>query len=319
MRVIAIAHLQAHENERRIATSGEDNVAREQLLQAFRAMLQVPMTVRDVGADAKRRVIAALILTVMLAAPPARGDTPTSAPSSGAGTTDAQARAEEHFKRAKELYGTGAYREAAAELEAAHALDPNAKELVFNLGVVSEKLGKFDDALRWFREYTKMAGTTEAERQKAESAIRRLEGAKRETPEPPTTAPAPPPPARPRGPERAEEMGRIDEATIAAASVAVVGLGVGTFFAFKALGDRPKTNFVTGKDGTYDDLQNQVSKAHREAIVADVGFGVGIVAAGIATYLFASRTKVAPSTSKGARVSVSPVPYGGAFVVQGTF
>src|SRR5258708_27605718 len=59
------------------------------------------------------------------------------------------AAARKHFERARAYYGQGAYRDAITELEAAHALDPNAKDLVFNLGVVHEKLADIDEALKW--------------------------------------------------------------------------------------------------------------------------------------------------------------------------
>jgi tetratricopeptide (TPR) repeat protein len=61
------------------------------------------------------------------------------------------AAARKHFEKARAYYGQGAYREAVNELEAAHVLDPNAKDLVFNLGVVHEKLSDIDEALNWFR------------------------------------------------------------------------------------------------------------------------------------------------------------------------
>ncbi len=47
-------------------------------------------------------------------------------------------------------------------------------DLVFNLGVVSEKLGKFDDALAYFRKYAEMEGVTAVEKSRAEGFIRRL-------------------------------------------------------------------------------------------------------------------------------------------------
>jgi tetratricopeptide (TPR) repeat protein len=277
------------------------------------------MTARGAGTGRKCRFVAMLALTVAAAAVPAL------AQPGGASTSptpvDAQQKAEAHYKRARELYGSGAYREAAAELEAARGLDPNAKELVFNLGVVSEKLGKFDDALRYFRLYTTMDGVTDQEKQRAEAAIKRLEGAKRETPTPQpsasaSTTPTPPPPETPPTPP---EKGRIDAATVVAASVAIVGLGVGTTFGIKALADKPKSSFVTGRDGSYDDLQSKASSAHREAVVADVGLGVGVVAAAITAYLYFARPKVTTTPSPRAQVWGSPMPGGGALVVQGTF
>src|SRR5580704_1354868 len=89
------------------------------------------------------------------------------------------AAARAHFEKARTCYEQGAYREAISELEAAHTLDPTAKDLVFNLGVVHEKLADIDDALTWFRLFTTM-DLTPQERERADSYIRRLEGAKSE-------------------------------------------------------------------------------------------------------------------------------------------
>jgi tetratricopeptide (TPR) repeat protein len=280
----------------------------------------------------------ALFLTATVGVAPRASAQPTA---TGAATrttatpSDAQQKAEAHYKRAREFYGSGAYREAAAELEAAHALDPTAKDLVFNLGIVSEKLGRIDDALRYFRLYLTMEGVTDPEKQKAEALVRRLEGAKREVPPPPERSEGTPPPPSGTPSEKPPERGRIDAATLIAASVAVLGLGVGTTFGIKALADRPKSSFVTGRDGSYQDLTDQTSRAHTEAIVGDVGLGIGIVAAAAAAYLYFARPKIAPrsrvepsagTTTKSdrpsrepARLTAAPLPHGGALVLQGCF
>ena len=100
---------------------------------------------------------------------------------SSTASTEAAEQAQLHFKHARDLYQDGSYREAFGELEAAHALDPQAKDLVFNLSLVAEKLGRIDEALRYMRVYGDM-NLEAAERARAESSIRRLEGARRETP-----------------------------------------------------------------------------------------------------------------------------------------
>jgi tetratricopeptide (TPR) repeat protein len=255
----------------------------------------------------KRRLVAALALAVAICGPSfARAQPPSSTPPA------AQKEAEAHYQKARELYSSGAYREALGELEAAHALDPNAKELVFNLGVVNEKLGKIDDALGYFRQYAQWEGLTAQEKQKADNFIRRLEGAKREI------RPTPPPETPPEKPKEMER-GRIDAATVVAASFAVAGLGVGSFFGIKALIDRPKSNYITGKDGSIDDLQSATDKSHQEARVADVGFAVGVVASLVTAYLYFGRTKVTTAVSPRAQVSAAALPGGGAFVVEGCF
>lgn len=234
------------------------------------------------------------------------------------------AAARRHFERAKADYAQGEYREAISELEAAHALDPNAKDLVFNLGVVHEKLADIDDALKWFRLYETM-NLTAQEKDRAEAYLRRLEGAKKEVEArqaaaaasgsaaaPSSTETAPPPPVKPR-------YGRIDGFTIAAASVAVVALGTGIGFAIKAESDRP-SNPVTGSNLTYTQLVNRVNQAHNEAIGADIGFGVAVAAAAATAYLYLGRTRSTQSSTTGSTtVSAAPLAGGGAFFVQGSF
>ncbi len=231
------------------------------------------------------------------AAPPAGPSPATSAASaapvtSGTVSPESQQAAQQHFQKAKELYQTGSYRDALSELEQARALDPQAKDLVFNLGVVSEKLGRIDDALQYFRTYVEMEGVTPQERARAEGYVRRLEGAKREMPVPSASASAsaapPPPPPPPKDPPK----GRVDALTIAAGGLSIVGFGVGTTFGVLSLGTRPDSGFVTGRDGSYADLQDKTSRAHTQAVVADIGFAVGVVGALAAAYLYFARPKV---------------------------
>ena len=234
--------------------------------------------------------------------------------------TKEQLEAQQHFQRAKDLYQTGAYREAIAELEQARGLDPKAKDLVFNLGIVHEKVGKLDEAITFFRQYMEMEGVTGSERAKAENIIKRIEGAKREIPvAPPTgssgaTDPQPPPVEETRN-------GRIDAATVTVGSVAVVGLGVGATFGILALSNKP-SGFVTGRDGTYDALQSKTSDAHTQAIVADIGLGVGIAAALVTAYLYFGRPREAAkprASSASFAPSFSASREGGALLVGGTF
>jgi tetratricopeptide (TPR) repeat protein len=235
------------------------------------------------------------------AAREARADVPAppAPPGEPPAPSDPKAAAQQHFVRAKELYQSGSYKEARAELEAARALDPQAKDLVFNLGIVDERLGRLDDALKAFRLYVDMPDVTPAERQRAETIIKRLEGARKETLQPSPTNQQPLYVIqRPEAPPK----GRLDALTIGSAAIAVSGLAVGTIFAIKALGDRPKSGFVTGRDGTYADLQEQADTAHREAIVADVGFGVGVAFTVLTAVLYFTRPKIvsveAPATAR---------------------
>lgn len=233
------------------------------------------------------------------------------------------AAARRHFDRGRAYYQQGAYREAIAEFEAAHALDPNAKDLVFNLGVVHEKLADIDDALKWFRLFASM-NITDQERERVNAYLKRLEGAKKELDAKQAAAAAaagssstgaPPAPA----PEK-PQYGRIDGYTIAAASVAVVSLGAGIALGVKALTDKPPSNPVTSPNLTYNQLVSRTNQAHNEAIGADACFGVAVAAAAVTAYLYLARPRSTPSPNMGSTtVSAAPITGGGAFFVQGSF
>jgi len=224
---------------------------------------------------------------------------------------DSVAAARAHFLKGKELYQAGSYREAIVELDAARALDPKAKDLVFNLAIVHEKLAEVDEALRYARIYVQM-DLEPAERARAETYIKRLEGAKNEV------AKRPPPTEETH--ERVR--GRLDAATITVGVVAIGALGAGVVIGIKALSDKP-TGFVTGANGnTVSDLQNKVNSAHTEAIVADVCFiGAGVAAAGAAVLYFARYRDDAPTGSNSTRLSVTPLVGGssGGLLLSGRF
>jgi tetratricopeptide (TPR) repeat protein len=232
---------------------------------------------------------------------------------------EAQAAARDHFQRARELYQAGSYHEAIAELEAALALDPYAKDLVFNLGVVSEKLGNIDDALRHFRHYSEM-DLQPAERARAESLIKRLEGAKREV-KPEEKAPAQarqPAEAHGERPSQSPAHGRIDVLTLSAAVIAVGGIAVGTIFGVKALSDNPQSDGHYASYSAYLREQNDAESAHREAKVSDVAFVVGGAALVATVALFLLRTKD-PKASQSVGVSAAPLAGGACAFVGGSF
>ena len=174
---------------------------------------------------------------------------PCSARADGAAPPNMDA-AREHFESARALYAQGAYRDAIRELEAAHAFDPLAKDLVFNLGIVNEKLADIDRALDWFHTYETLSLTPQ-ERERASAVIRRLEGAKHEvlavTPNPPrapekavSATPNSHPAPRADGPPR----GRIDALTIGAAGLSATALTVGVVMSVSALNDCVTSDFV---------------------------------------------------------------------------
>jgi len=235
-----------------------------------------------------------------------------------------EAAARRHFERARDCYAQGSYRDAIAELEAAHALDPNAKDLVFNLGVVHEKLGHIEDALRWSRLYVTM-DLTPAEREKADAYVHRLEGAKKELqedrPAPDTSAVAPlvsPVPSRPPPPERPSGT-RMNALAAGLGGVSIAGLGFGVILAVKAEQDRPPSPFVTGRDGTYADLADRQVIAHREAITADVGFGVAAAAAVATVVLLVARMRDRAAVQASTHLTAVPLRGGSGVLLEGAF
>jgi len=222
-----------------------------------------------------------------------------------AATPEAQAEAQVHFTKAKELYQSGGYQAALAELQTARALDPDAKDLVFNLGVVCEKLGRFDEAIGHFRTFIDM-GPAPVEKQRAESFIKRIEGAKKELaaqqagtdpkqdgkPLPPAPPPTDTPPSR----------GRWDTLTTVTTGLAIASTGVGITFGALALSNRPGADFTTGRDGSYADLQSRTDSAHTQAVIADVAFIAGAAFAITTAVLYFARHKTPPATA-----SLAPV------------
>jgi tetratricopeptide (TPR) repeat protein len=88
----------------------------------------------------------------------------------------------QYYEHALELYEQGRYREAAEELERARALDPNAPELLYNLGLVYERLNEFDRAIEYFTYYLRF-DLDDDERERIERTIARLRGARQHAPE----------------------------------------------------------------------------------------------------------------------------------------
>jgi tetratricopeptide (TPR) repeat protein len=235
--------------------------------------------------------------------------------------SESQTRAQQHFAHARELYQAGNYKDAATELELALTLDPNAKDLVYNLGIVHEKLGRIDESIGYFRRYATM-DVTPQEKARADAILVRLEGAKQRQIDSGATgtsganasAPSGAPPTAGHATDSpagegssaaaasagsdtappASKNGRVDTATIMAGALAGMGLGAGAVFGVLAVTGRPSSP-VTRQGFTYDDLVKQSESAHTEAVVADVALGIGAVAAAATAYLYFAR----PALSSG--------------------
>jgi tetratricopeptide (TPR) repeat protein len=210
----------------------------------------------------------------------------------GEGAVDPAVEAARHFEAALEYYRSGKYREALAELEVAYGLDPTGKDLVYNLAIVSEKLGRLDDAIRYFTRYLELE-TEERELGRARDAIRRLEGARVELAPPP---PPPPPPARPCPPVSSAPVrapGKLDEWVYATGGLSAAAFVVGTVLGVQALARDPRGE-RTGDGVSVGELEARVDQARNLARLADVAFAVSLLSGSGAVLLYFGRTPDSP-------------------------
>jgi tetratricopeptide (TPR) repeat protein len=213
--------------------------------------------------------IVALASASSLGAPRARAEDASEESEEEPEKTPAQIEAEKHYKRAKELYSLGRYREAIAQLEAALKLDPKGAELLYNLGLVHEKLGDADEAIDAYQRYLKVLGddVDPEEDKKIRGIIKRLEGAKAEL----------------AAKEAKKTEHRFTSVSTGLAVGSAVAVGFTLFFGVNALNhDKKARDFMVGSDGTAADRDALIDKSKREAIFADV-FGVAAIGAGVAS------------------------------------
>jgi len=188
------------------------------------------------------------------------------------------------------LYAEGHYRAALDRLEAALRIDPEGRELVYNLALIHEKLADLKEAIGYYRQYLQMEPDLRT-KARIQGVLRRLEGAEREADVAPIPAAAPPPvplasppPLRPVRPW-----------VIATGSVAGAAFLTGAACGFSALAKNPGPNARTGNGVTIGALQSAAHVAHVEAVGADVSFLIAAVAAGTALVLYVSTPRRAPA------------------------
>ncbi|WP_437581734.1 tetratricopeptide repeat protein [Sorangium sp. So ce887] len=219
---------------------------------------------------------------------------------------------------AQGLYQHGEYRAAIAKLEAAVALDPEGKELIYNLAVIHERLGEIEQAERYYRRYLVMEALPK-EREEVAAVLKRLQGAKRElsSAKPP---PAPAPSAQtsaalpylPRLPRRSAAAGSAKPQgpwLYVSGGIAAGSLAVGGVFAALAVARDPGPGKRTGGGVSVADLQADASAAHRCAVAADVALLVAGLSGAAALYLALSPR--APAASLRAASPASSAPSSG--------
>jgi tetratricopeptide (TPR) repeat protein len=225
----------------------------------------------------------------------------------------AEADAKKHFDKAREHYANGRYREAIEQLETALRIDPKGADLLYNLGVIHEKLQEVDPAIDYYRRYVLMIDDAE-EQERVEKIIARLEKARDELA------------AREKEQEEQEDAGagaqvdepergkgRMDGWVIGAGVLAGLGLAGGTYFGLEAMKSRNEDPPTTGPGTKYEDLVDNSDRSKQMALYADIGFGVGVVAGTAAMLLYFTRdAEPEASTGRGWEPAVAVLPGGAA-------
>jgi tetratricopeptide (TPR) repeat protein len=241
---------------------------------------------------------AALVVLALFAVPGvARAD--------AAASREAAARAVALNDEASALYEQGHYRAAADKLEEAIRLDPNGKDLVYNLAVLHEKLADLDEAIALYRRYLDTESDPRS-KTRVQATLRRLEGARRERDERRGSAAgprvegalAPPPPAAPARPLRPWVLG--------AGGLAAVSLALSASFGMSAVARDPGASPRTGDGVTAADLAGQAHTAHAHAVVADATLIIGLIAAGAATTLYLTTPRSTPTAALAPRLAIAP-------------
>jgi hypothetical protein len=246
-------------------------------------------------------------LTVATAAeadPPAEGPLPRLSVAKDPPAKDSPARAAIALHdEAWVLYEQGKYRAAVVKLEAALRLDPDGRELLFNLALLHEKLADLKEAADYYRQYLDKEPDPKA-RARVQATLRRIEGAEKEIAEtsslPPLATPAPPPPPAPRP---------VRPAVVVSGSIAGAAALIGACFGAAALVRSPGASPTTSNTVTVDDLESAAHAAHTDAMIADVSFVVAAVAAGTATVLYLTT----PHPAGHSPVAVGPGAFGASF------
>jgi tetratricopeptide (TPR) repeat protein len=196
-----------------------------------------------------------------------------------------------HYEKGRALYLAGKYREAAVELEAAIALDPDSPNLVYNLAHVYELLGDIDLAIRHYRHYREVLRDPE-EIARVDSTLQRLRGARHQVVDPPVAPPAPS--AAPERPQR----GVADAAFWTVTTFALGGLVTGGVLGGMALrADKEAQDFIIQEPGDDEKREGLIDKANRLALGSDISLLAGAVLGTTSILLFALRTKPAKSVA----------------------
>jgi len=210
-----------------------------------------------------------------------------------------------HYKKGRELYLAGRYREAVVELEAALTLDPESPNLLYNIARVYELLGEIDTAIMHYKHYRDLLGPSEGEeRERVTGILQRLQGARTQVADQP---PVGPPPLVPM------ERGVADGTFWGFTTVAAVTLIAGGALGIAALNsEKDAKRLVLSDSDSVAKRKDLILRTDRLALASDLSLLAGAVLGTTAILLFALREKPATNRPE-ARVDFSAGP-GGAFL-----
>jgi tetratricopeptide (TPR) repeat protein len=200
---------------------------------------------------------------------------------------------EQHFEHALEHYRAGRYRAAIQALNSAIVLDPNSKDLFFNLALVYEKLGELDRAIVALGRYVELESDP-AEVKRATQAIARMRGARVEAaspiaPEPVAVAPPLRVENRASAPLPRASSG-VDGWIVGGAALVAGAALAGMVFGVQALALEPEdTRTRTDRE--------RARKAEQAARIANVAFSLSLLTGAGTTLLWVVRAPESGSSA----------------------
>ena len=278
--------------------------------------------------------LAAMVVSTWCAEVRAQGE--PAADAAPASTADDDEKARELFKQGDEHYKNGRYEEALAALKEAYELSGRTA-LLFNMANALEKLGRYQEALNNLEAFAPHA--PEARKQEIAERIatlrEKIERAKPppEPPPPEPPRPEPPPPSTPAPvgpppisapsppapvPDQPDETPVTATAGYVLLGVGGAGLVLGAILGGMALSARGDAEAQCEASATgmrcLADAQDALDDDKTFSLVADVGFGVGIVAA-----LTGGALVIYSLLSEPSEPTVSIAVAGGGLLVRGRF
>lgn len=179
---------------------------------------------------------------------------------------------------AMEAYKANRFLEAAESFEAAYALDPQ-PELVYNRARSYEKALERDKAITAYERFLGLSGTTAVLRTKALESLAALRREKAAEAQAEAAKTAPPTASAPT-PSSAGQLRTAPQPSAPVAEWVLVGTGAaalaaGGVFGILALDSESQLDDAKARNAGVDELTSLSNDTERNALVADILFGVG--------------------------------------------